>query len=79
MLLSFAASLPEADAALTRMLTAETVRRVVELVPEEWLDDEPGFEDAEAVRSAYVRYFLSRLEEPRSWIVALEEAHARTV
>ena len=78
-LLPFAASLPEADAALTRMLTPKTVRRVVELVPEEWLDDEPGFEDAEAVRSAYVQYFLSRLEEPRNWIVALEEAHARTV
>jgi hypothetical protein len=78
-LLPFAASLSEADAALAPMLTPETVRGVVELVPEEWLEDEPGFKDAEAVRSAYVGYFLARLEEPRSWVVALEEAHAGTV
>ena len=75
-LLPFATSLPEADTALAPMLTPETVRRVVDLVPEEWLDDEPG---SEAVRSAYVRYFLARLEEPRDWVAALEEARARTV
>ncbi len=78
-LLPFASSLPEADAALAPMLTRETVRTIVELVPEEWLNDEPGFEDAEAVRSAYVGYLLGRLEEPRSWVAALEEARAQTV
>jgi hypothetical protein len=51
---------------------------VVGLVPDEWLNDEPGFEDAEAVRSASVGHFLARLEEPRDWVVALEEGHART-
>ena len=77
-LLPFAASLSKADAALASMLTSETVCGVVGLVPNEWLNDEPGFEDAEAVRSAYVGHFLARLEEPRDWVVALEEAHART-
>jgi hypothetical protein len=78
-LLPFAASLPEADATLSPMLTPETVRRVVKLVPDEWLNDEPGFEEAEVVRSAYVEYFSARLEEPRNWVLALEEARARTV
>lgn len=78
-LLPFAASLPEADAALAPMLTPEAVHEVVKLVPGEWLNDEPGFEDAEAVRSAYTGYLLARLEEPRNWVVALEEAYARTV
>lgn len=78
-LLPFAASLSEADATLAPRLTPETVRRVVELLPEEWLDEEPGFEDAEAVRAAYIGYFLARLEEPRSWVTALEEAHAGSV
>jgi hypothetical protein len=78
-LLPFASSLSEADAVLAPLLTPETLREVVELVPEAWLDDEPGFEDAEAVRSAYVGYFLARLEEPRSWVAALEEAHVGTV
>jgi hypothetical protein len=78
-LLPFAASLSEADATIAPMLTPETVHKTVELVPEEWLNNEPGFEDADAVRSAYVGYFLARLEEPRNWVLALEEAYARTV
>ncbi len=78
-LLPFAASLPEADAALAPVLTPETVREVVELIPEEWLEDEPGFESAGAARSAYAGYFSARLEEPRSWVTALEEAHAKTL
>lgn len=77
-LLPFATSLPEADAALAPVLTSETVRRVVDLIPAEWLAG-PGSEDAEAVRSSYVEYFLARLKKPRYWVVALEEARARAV
>jgi HipA-like kinase len=74
-LLPFATSLRKADAALAPMLTPETVRGVVDLIPEEWLANE----SAEAMRSAYVEYFLARLEEPRDWIATLEETRARTV
>ena len=52
---------------------------MVGLIPEEWLSDEHGSEDTEAVRSAYLGYFLARLEEPRNWVAALQEAHARTI
>jgi hypothetical protein len=47
---------------------------VLGLVPDEWLEDEPGVEDAEAVRAAYIEYLASRLAEPRSWVRELEEA-----
>lgn len=78
-LLPFAAGIPAADAALAPLLTPETLREVVDLVPDEWLADEPGFADAEEVRSAYVAYLAARLEEPRAWARALEEARERTV
>ncbi len=72
-LLPFAGAIAEADAALAPRLTARALRGVVDLVPEEWLAGEPGFEGAEEVRSAYVAYLTARLEEPRGWARALEE------
>ncbi len=73
-LLPFAGSIAEADAALAPHLTPEVLRSVVDLIPAKWLADEPGFADAEEVRSAYLAYLDGRLREPRDWVGALEEA-----
>ena len=73
-LLPFAGSIPEADAALAPRLTPEVLHSVVDLIPAEWLAEEPGFESVEEVRSAYVAYLSARLREPRGWVSALEEA-----
>lgn len=72
-LLPFAGSIREADAALAPQLTPEALRAVVDLIPTEWLDDEPGFADAGEVRAAYIAYLEARLREPRDWVRALEE------
>jgi hypothetical protein len=72
-LLPFASSISEADAALTPRLTLEVLRSIVDTIPEEWLADEPGFWSIEEVRSAYVTYLHTRLQEPRVWVGALEE------
>lgn len=78
-LLPFAQSIPEADADLAPRLTDEVLRAIVDLVPEEWLRDEPAFLDAAAVRDAYVKFLSNRLEAPRGWAGALEEAHGQAV
>ena len=78
-LLPFAESIPEADAALAPRLTPDVLHGIVDLVPEEWLADEPGFARAEAVRSAYVAYLTGRLGGPRAWVRALEEARGEPV
>ena len=72
-LLPFAGAIPEADAALTPRLAGGVLREIVDLVPEEWLRDEPGLADTACVRAAYVEFLASRLEEPRGWVRALEE------
>ena len=72
-LLPFSGSISEADAALAPRLAPEVLRSIVDLIPEEWLADEPGFESAEDVRSAYIAYLGTRLQEPRAWVSALEE------
>jgi hypothetical protein len=73
-LLPFAESISEADAALAPRLAPEVLRSIVEMIPEEWLADESGFGSVEQVRSAYVTYLSARLREPRAWVSALEEA-----
>jgi hypothetical protein len=59
--------LAAADAALAPLVDEELLRRVVELVPDEWLVDEPGFDGPGDVREAYVRYLLARVSD-RSWL-----------
>jgi hypothetical protein len=73
-LLPFAESISEADAALAPRLAPEVLRSIVDMIPEEWLADESGFGSVEQVRSAYVTYLSARLREPRAWVSALEEA-----
>ena len=72
-LLPFATSIPEADNALAQILSSEVLGEIVDLLPEEWLE-ETGFEDATAVRAAYLEFLTNRLEEPREWVRVLEEA-----
>ncbi|GAA3810505.1 hypothetical protein GCM10022226_33600 [Sphaerisporangium flaviroseum] len=67
----FATRIEEADAELTGRITEELIRTVVDLVPGEWLDGEPGFPDAEAVRRAYVDHLLARAHGPRAWLPAV--------
>ena len=74
MLLPFASSIREADAALAPLLTGGVLRDVVEKIPDDWLEDEPGFADVGEVREAYLTYLGARLREPRAWVHALEEA-----
>ena len=57
----------EADAALAPQVTAGLLREVVTLVPDVWLDDEPGFGSADEVRSAYVDQLLRRVELREQW------------
>jgi hypothetical protein len=78
-LLPFAGDIFDADAKLAPQLTSKVLREIVNLVPEEWLRDEHGFADTAAVRSAYVEFLADRLEEPRGWVRALEEARGQAV
>jgi len=78
-LLPFAGAIAETDAALASGLPQEVLNEIVDLVPEEWLRDEPGFVDTATLRAAYVEFLSRRLEEPRGWVGALEEAHEQAV
>jgi hypothetical protein len=78
-LLPSAAELPAADARLAPVLAPDVVRRIVDLVPDEWLGDVPLFPGAAVHRAAYVDYLLARLRPPRAFAEEAARAHAQLV
>ncbi|MBT2235416.1 HipA family kinase [Nonomuraea sp. NEAU-A123] len=64
----FATDLEGAAADLSAKITPELLETVTALVPDEWLDDEPGFDSAQAVRDAYVDHLLRRAQGPHEWL-----------
>lgn len=62
-----AARRAEAAAALAPQVTGTALEEVLALVPDAWLDGEPGFSDADGVREAYRDHLLRRLAAAESW------------
>jgi hypothetical protein len=56
-------------------LTAEKMAGIVELIPEDWLADDPGFAGKSEQREAYLEYFTTRLAS--SQVFVQEANHAR--
>ncbi|MEZ0088915.1 HipA family kinase [Streptacidiphilus sp. EB129] len=67
-LLRFAPDVAAADGELAGLVTEELLREVLALVPEEWLDGEPGFAGPDAVREAYLAHLAARVSGPRDWL-----------
>jgi hypothetical protein len=57
-----------ADQAMTALITAEVVKGVVELVPEDWMKNNSPFNTIAENRQAYVAYLTRRLDEPRHFV-----------
>ncbi|MFI6450939.1 HipA family kinase [Streptosporangium amethystogenes] len=73
----FATRMSEADAEFSEKITRDLLDGVVDEVPDEWLEDEPGFDGAQAVRQAYVEHLLTRAQGPRTWLPAPTAASGR--
>ena len=57
----------QADAELAPAVTGDLLGEVLALVPDAWLDDEPGFGSAADVRSAYVTHLARRAAAHERW------------
>ena len=78
-LIHFATVLAEIDVGLAEHLPEDTLRAIIALTPDEWLANEAGFADADAVRAAYASYLTRRLQSPRAFVEEAIRAHARAV
>ena len=67
-LLPFAGALEAADEALIALITEDEVKRIVDLVPEDWMNEHIPFGTIAENRRAYVDYLIRRLDEPRNFV-----------
>ena len=73
-LLGQADRIADVDSELAAFLTPEVIGRVVDLVPDEWLDG-----DVAAAKRAYEDYFLERLAPPRLFAKEASDARAMSI
>lgn len=66
-LLPYATELSLVDAEWSNTLTPERLRDIVNILPDAWLEREPPFETADAVRNAYLEFLTTRLQAPRQF------------
>ncbi len=78
-LLPLASGIQAADAELAPKLDEDALGEVLDLIPDSWLDEEPGFGGAGEVREAYLEYLSARLDGPREWAKSLEETREQLV
>jgi hypothetical protein len=75
-LLKFAGSLEEVDAEMRARIGIDQVAGIVELIPDAWLADDPGFESKAQQRNAYLNYFMARLAASEIFITETLRARA---
>jgi hypothetical protein len=61
-LLKYADALGDVDARMAAVLTADKLAKLVQLIPDSWLTDDPGFPSKTAQREAYLNYFELRMQ-----------------
>jgi hypothetical protein len=74
-LLRFASMIEEVDAEMTARLKLEEIAAIIELIPDAWLAEDPGFDGRSQQRQAYLNYFKVRLAASK--IFVQEAIHAR--
>jgi hypothetical protein len=75
-LLQFASRLEETDARIRARLTADILRRIVELIPDTWLIEDGKLGRQQEQRQDYLNFFLERLRS--SQIFVQEALRARS-
>jgi hypothetical protein len=69
-LLDIAQDLAPLHDGLAALVSGELIERVLDLVPDQWLETTDAMPDRETVRSAYRLSLLARLDNPRAWLPA---------
>lgn len=67
-LLPFASALEAADQAMTAVITEDVIKKIVDLVPDEWMTENSPFSTTTEHRQAYVDYLTRRLDAPRHFV-----------
>jgi len=73
-LLSKATALDEVNLSFRSLLTGERVRNIVSLIPDEWLNTDSHFANAQENREAYIQFLESRLKNSDLFVKEAQDA-----
>ena len=76
MLLKFATLLDAVDGQMRELLTPAKLAAIVDLVPDEWLAIDAGFDSKSEQRSAYLNFFTTRLQQSSVFVQEALRARA---
>jgi hypothetical protein len=75
-LLGWASSVAEIDSQMKERLTEDKLAAIVQLIPDAWLADDPGFDGIADQREAYLNYFIVRLRTSDAFVEEAIRARA---
>jgi hypothetical protein len=75
-LLAQAIELDTVDAEFRLLLSADKIKAIVDLIPDEWLTGEDSFNTPQDYRNAYVQFLLTRIENSAIFIKEAQHAAA---
>lgn len=78
-LLPLASELHAADEANRSLLTADRIREIVSLIPDEWVRDEPAFDTVDQHRRAYSDFLESRVAQSDIFVKEANDARASLI
>jgi len=78
-LLPFASAVDQADAALRSRLTPTIIDRIVNSIPDAWLDGDSFFANVTEHRRAYAAYLKSRLEASPAFVQEAKNARTQLI
>ena len=67
-LLPFAGTIETADKAMRSLITQDVIKGVVDLIPDDWMNDNSPFSSTGENRHAYFEYLTRRLDDPRPFV-----------
>jgi hypothetical protein len=67
-LLKYAGALEEADGRMATLITEDKLKSIVELIPDSWLMEDPGFAGRDGQRQAYCDFFNQRLRSSAAFV-----------
>jgi hypothetical protein len=67
-LLPVAEDIQAVDESMAALITEDEIKRIVNLVPDDWMEDHAPFATIAENRQAYVAYLTRRLEAPRYFV-----------
>ena len=78
-LLPFASELETVNEEFRRLLTPDQIESIVNLIPDEWLTNEPHFENETRHRAAYVKFLQNRLTASEIFVEEAQRARKTIV